>query len=69
MNKPLTFKEAKNTFGENFMDTTCSEVCRRCRTSNYFHGLLWNETMPEVFECVNCGDTVHTDRLPPENRK
>ena len=54
-NHPLTKRAAEHRLGKNFEDATCSQLCRNCGKPNYFVGQLWDETVPETFNCVTCG--------------
>jgi len=55
MRKPMTVAKAEETFGETFLESTCSVTCKHCWTSNFFAGEWWEETVPPHFECVTCG--------------
>ena len=55
---PVTEATAKKRFGRNFLDSTCSVLCKKCRTPNFFCGPMWCEAVPERFVCVECNEDV-----------
>lgn len=55
MKHPLTKRAAEHKLGKHFEDATCSQLCTNCGRGNFFVGQMFDETVPDTFDCVTCG--------------